>query len=211
MKTKEQILSAIVESKVVAIIRLKQPGNVLDIAKALYAGGVTAVEVTMGTPNALGEIENMAAHDGFMPGAGSVIDAKTAEQAITRGADFLVTPVSKPDIIATAHQYDKPVFSGAFTPKEMLQAYEWGADIVKLFPADALGMNYFNAVQAPLPQIPIMPTGGVNFENAAQWIRIGAKCLGVGSTLVNLSNDNKINYDQITQRANKLVKIVKDA
>ena len=172
-------------TKIIAIIRLSSSAYVFEFAKALQKGGIRAIEITMGTPNALEEINKLSQIEGVIPGVGSVIDAKTAQSAIEAGAQFVVTPVSKPEVIRMAHQYDKPILSGAMTPSEILQAYEWGADVVKLFPAANFGLSYFKALKAPMPHLPIMPTGGVTVENAAEWLENGAVCLGVGSSLIN--------------------------
>ncbi len=202
--TKEEILAALKATKIVAIIRLATSKHVFDTAIALKKGGVSAIEVTMGTPNALGEIRKLAQQEGILPGVGSVVDAKTTAQAIQAGAQYIVTPVSKKEIIDVAHAYGKPVLSGALTPKEILQAYEWGADIIKLFPAATFGLPYFKAVKAPMPYIPIMPTGGITIENAAEWIQSGAECLGVGSTLVNKKLINSQDFGAITLLAKRM-------
>ena len=183
--TKAYLLEQLLATKIIAIIRLSSSDSVFELAKALHKGGIRAIEITMGTPNALEEINKLSQIEGVIPGVGSVIDAKTAQSAIEAGAQFVVTPVSKPEVIRMAHQYDKPILSGAMTPSEILQAYEWGADVVKLFPAANFGLSYFKALKAPMPHLPIMPTGGVTIENAAEWLENGAVCLGVGSSLIN--------------------------
>ncbi|WP_020533157.1 bifunctional 4-hydroxy-2-oxoglutarate aldolase/2-dehydro-3-deoxy-phosphogluconate aldolase [Flexithrix dorotheae] len=199
--TKEEILTELFQTKIVAIIRLDKSEPVVQVAEALVKGGVKAIEVTIGTPNAVEEIEKLAGNPDILAGAGSVINAEMAELVIKAGAQFIVTPVSKPEIIEMAHRYGKPVLSGAFTPAEMLQAYEWGADIVKMFPAESLGLPYFKAVKAPLPQLPIMPTGGITIDNAREWIQNGAVCLGVGSTLVNKKLIAQNDYEAISKLA----------
>tara|TARA_Y200000002_G_scaffold208982_1_gene172384 strand:- start:33 stop:662 length:630 start_codon:yes stop_codon:yes gene_type:complete len=183
--TKASLLDQLLATKIIAIIRLSSSAYVFEFAKALQKGGIRAIEITMGTPNALEEINKLSQIEGVIPGVGSVIDAKTAQSAIEAGAQFVVTPVSKPEVIRMAHQYDKPILSGAMTPSEILQAYEWGADVVKLFPAANFGLSYFKALKAPMPHLPIMPTGGVTVENAAEWLENGAVCLGIGSSLIN--------------------------
>ncbi len=205
MPTKQQILSQILAQKVVAIVRLDASQAVVPTVEALHAGGVAAIEVTMGTPDALQHIEHYADHASVLIGVGSVIDAETARVAVAAGAKFLVTPVSKASVIETAQRYQVPVFSGAFTPGEILQAVEWGADVVKVFPADALGMKYFRAILAPLPHLPLMPTGGVTLDNAADWLDAGACALGVGSALTNKKAIAEGNYEQITQNARRLL------
>ncbi len=202
--TKAQILAALLDTKIIAIIRLAEAKQVYQTAVALYEGGVNAIEVTVGTPNALQEIEKLAQHTGILPGVGSVVDAATCKAAIQAGAEFIVTPTTKKEVIEMAHSYGKPVMSGALTPTEILQAYEWGADVVKLFPAATFGLPYFKAVKAPMPYIPIMPTGGITVENAAEWLENGAVCLGVGSTLVNKQLINNGNFEAITLQAKKM-------
>jgi len=185
MMKRQDILNKILDSKIVAIIRMGDSSKVLAISEALYEGGVDVIEVTMGTPNALDEINKMADHSGILPGVGSVTNVQMVEDAVAAGAEFIVTPATKLDVIEAAHRLHKPICCGAYTPTEVLQAYDWGADIIKLFPAAISGIPYFKAISAPLPYIPIMPTGGVTVENAADWLQAGAVSLGVGSTLVN--------------------------
>ncbi len=207
---RSSILEQLLASKIIAIIRLSSSAPVFELAQALHKGGVRAIEVTMGTPNALEEINKLSQINGVIPGVGSVIDAKSAQAAIEAGAQFVVTPVSKPEVIQITHQFDKPIFSGAMTPSEILQAYEWGADVVKLFPAANFGLSYFKAVKAPIPHLPIMPTGGITVENATEWIANGAVCLGVGSTLVNKQLIEEKNFDKITAIAKAMTEAIKN-
>ncbi|HKK76093.1 MAG TPA: bifunctional 4-hydroxy-2-oxoglutarate aldolase/2-dehydro-3-deoxy-phosphogluconate aldolase [Saprospiraceae bacterium] len=198
------ILSALLETKIIAIIRLDAADYVQPAALALRKGGVRAIEVTVGTPNVFEEIAKLAKQPGIIPGVGSVVDTKAVQAAVRAGAQYIVTPASKREVIEEAHRLGKPVLSGAATPTEILQAYEWGADIIKLFPANFFGLSYFKALQAPMPHIPIMPTGGVSVENAAEWIKNGAVCLGVGSALVSQKVVEEADYDLIASRARKM-------
>lgn len=207
--TKANILEQLMATKIIAIIRLSSSASILKFAQAIQKGGIKAIEITMSTPNALGEINKLSKIEGVIPGVGSVIDAKTAQAAIEAGAQFVVTPVSKPEVIQMAHQYDKPILSGAVTPSEILQAYEWGADVIKLFPAANFGLSYFKAVKAPMPHLPIMPTGGVTVENAAEWIANGAVCLGVGSSLLNKNLIANKDFDGITAIARAMTDAIK--
>lgn len=207
--TKAKLLEQLLAAKIIAIIRLSSSASVFELAQALYRGGIKAIEITMGTPNALQEINKLSQIEGVIPGVGSVIDAKTAQAAIEAGAQFIVTPVSKPEVIQMAHKYYKPILSGAMTPSEILQAYEWGADVIKLFPAANFGLSYFKAVKAPMPHLPIMPTGGVTLENAAEWLANGAVCLGVGSTLVNKKLIGEGDFDGITTIARAMTDAIK--
>ena len=206
--TKASLLDQLLATKIIAIIRLSSSAYVFEFAKALQKGGIRAIEITMGTPNALDEINKLSQIEGVIPGVGSVIDAKTAHAAIEAGAKFVVTPVSKPEVIRMAHQYDKPILSGAMTPSEILQAYEWGADIVKLFPATNFGLSYFKAVMAPMPHLPLMPTGGVTVENAAEWLENGAVCLGVGSSLINKKLIAEKDFSGITAIARAMTEAI---
>ena len=208
--TRASLLDQLLATQIIAIIRLWESEPIFELAQALHRGGVKAIEVTMGTPNALEEINKLSQIEGVIPGVGSVIDAKTAKAAIEAGAQFVVTPVSKPEVIQMAHQYEKPILSGALTPSEILQAYEWGADVIKLFPADHFGLSYFKAVKAPMPNLPIMPTGGVTLDNAAEWIDNGAICLGVGSSLVNKKLIEVRDFEGITANARAMIEAIKN-
>ena len=208
--TRASLLDQLLATKIIAIIRLSESEPIFELANALHRGGVKAIEVTMGTPNALEQINKLSQIEGVIPGVGSVIDAKTAKAAIEAGAQFVVTPVSKPDIIKMTHQHDKPIFSGAMTPSEILQAYEWGADVVKLFPAANFGLSYLKAVKAPIPHIPIMATGGITVENATEWIANGAVCLGIGTTLVNKKLIADRDFEAITIIAQAIRRAIKN-
>lgn len=204
MLIKQQTLNHILAEKVVAIVRLDATESVVPTVEALHAGGVSTVEITLGTPQALQHIEKFAQHDAILIGAGSVTDAEAARRAILAGAKFIVTPVTKISVIETALLYRVPIFSGAFSPSEVLQALEWGADVVKVFPADTLGMSYFRSILAPMPHLPLMPTGGVTLDNACAWLDAGACVLGVGSALTDRQAITNGDYDQITQNAQRL-------
>ncbi|MEQ9438652.1 MAG: bifunctional 4-hydroxy-2-oxoglutarate aldolase/2-dehydro-3-deoxy-phosphogluconate aldolase [Cyclobacteriaceae bacterium] len=203
--TKASILNHILAHKVVAIVRMDDASRVAPVVQALQQGGIQAIEVTMGTPGALRHIEQFSGQNNLLMGAGSVLDAETARMAILSGAQFLVTPVTKAAVIEVALRYQVPIFSGAFTPGEILQAHEWGADVVKIFPAEAVGMSYLKAVKAPMPQLQLMPTGGVTLENAAEWIRHGACCLGMGSALTDKTAISQGNYGVIEGNARTLL------
>lgn len=211
MLTKQQVLNRILAEKVVAIVRLDASEQVEPTVEALHAGGLSAIEITMGTPDALRHIEKYAAHDSILIGVGSVVDQATAQAAIGAGAKFIVTPVSRLSVIETARQHRIPIFSGAFSPGEIQQAYEWGADVVKVFPAGTLGISYFRAIKAPMPHLPLMPTGGVTPDNARDWLAAGACALGVGSALTDRKAIASGDFDQITQRARQWRKITKDS
>lgn len=171
---------------VVAVIRLQDPSRLRGVVDALAAGGVTALEVTMTVPRAIELIGEIAPTlpEAFVLGAGTVVDPATAEAAIDAGARFIVGPVLRPAVIEVCRRRGAAVMPGCFSPTEILTAWEAGADVVKVFPATALGPGYFKDLRGPLPQIKLMPTGGVTLENAGNWIRAGAVAIGVGTALV---------------------------
>ena len=184
---RQTITAKLIESGLVAVIRLDSGEKLPGIISALRQGGINALEITMTTPGALEIIKNFAAQTGkdFLIGAGSVLDAETARLAILNGAQFIVGPIFNPEVVRMCHRYDRPAIPGAFTPTEILTAWEQGADLVKVFPTTALGPSYIKDILGPLPQVKLLPTGGVTLENAAEFIRSGACCLGVGTALLN--------------------------
>jgi 2-dehydro-3-deoxyphosphogluconate aldolase/(4S)-4-hydroxy-2-oxoglutarate aldolase len=179
-------LERIVESGVVAVVRLPSSEGLLKVADAIRAGGVVAIEFTMTTPGAIETLTRAAAEMGedVVLGAGTVLDGTTARAAILAGARFIVAPTLSRDTIETCHRYGVVVIPGAYTPTEILTAWEWGADLVKVFPATGLGPRYLKDVLAPLPQVRLVPTGGVDLETAGPFIQAGAAAIAVGSNLV---------------------------
>ena len=202
-----KIVNQILREGVVAILRLDDEKVVMPLVDALAAGGVHAIEITMGTPGVLRHIEKIAAEKpDVLIGVGSVLDAETARMALLAGAKFIVTPVSKREIIEMAHRYDAPVFSGAFTPGEILTAFEQGADVVKVFPAEVLGIPYLKAVLAPMPQLRLMPTGGVTADNVGDWFKAGACAVGIGSALLDKKALAAGDFTALTAKANEFVR-----
>jgi 2-dehydro-3-deoxyphosphogluconate aldolase/(4S)-4-hydroxy-2-oxoglutarate aldolase len=192
---------------VVAVIRLKDPGKLRAVVDAMAEGGVRALEVTMTVPGAVDLIRALAPSlpDGFLLGAGTVTDAATAHAVIDAGARFVVGPVFRPDVIAACHERDVPVMPGCFSPTEILAAHECGADIIKVFPATMLGPQYLKDVRAPLPQVKLMPTGGVTLDNAGDWIRAGAVAVGLGSALLDPKAIESSRFDIIAANARRVV------
>ena len=208
MKTdRASTVRAIEQFGIVAVIRLKDPTRVRGVVDALAAGGVRALEVTMTVPRAVDLIRELAPTmpDGFLLGAGTVTDAATARAVIDAGAEFIVGPVFRPDVIAACHDRDVPAIPGCFSPTEILAAHEAGADIVKVFPATALGPTFIRDVRAPLPQVKLRPTGGVTIENAGEWIRAGAAAVGVGSALLDGKAIESGRFEVITANARRVV------
>ena len=208
--TKPQIIHRLVDPGVIAIIRADSSAQLLDAARAMADGGVRAMEVTMTTPNALDVIRSVVAELGsrVLMGVGTVLDDVTARLAILAGAEFVVTPVVRPDVIALCRRYGKAVICGAYTPTEMLAAHEAGADYVKLFPADTLGLKYVRAVRAPLPQLQIIPTGGVDASNCGDFVRAGCPAVAAGSSLVNKDVLDRRDWKAVTDASRRFVDAV---
>lgn len=179
-------LSRILDCGIVAVVRSEKPDQLIQVVEALARGGVTAAEITFTVPEADRVIREVrkALGDRIILGAGTVLDSETARTAILAGAEYLVTPCVNLDVIRLAKRYGKVVMPGGFTPTECLTAWEAGADVVKVFPADVVGPAFFKAMKGPLPQIRLMPTGGVDLATAESFLKAGACCLGVGSSLV---------------------------
>lgn len=212
-QTRESVTAEIERSGVVAVIRMKDPDKVQAVVDAIAAGGVRAIEVTMTVPNAVNLIRALAPKmpAGFLFGAGTVLDADTAAQVIDAGAQFIVSPVFRRSLITACHERGVPVTPGCFTPTEILDAWDAGADIVKVFPATALGPGYIKDVRAPLPQVKLMPTGGVTVENAGEWIKAGAVAVGVGSALLDTKAIESGDFGALRSRAERIVANVRSA
>jgi 2-dehydro-3-deoxyphosphogluconate aldolase/(4S)-4-hydroxy-2-oxoglutarate aldolase len=197
----------------VAVIRLKDATLLRAIVDALAIGGVQALEVTMTTPRAIELISDIAPTlpDGFLIGAGTVLDAATARQAIEAGAQFVVSPVLRPTIIDECHQHDVAMIPGCFSPTEILDAVDAGADIVKVFPATSLGPGFFKDLRGPFPDVKLMPTGGVTVENAGEWIRAGAAAVGIGSALLPADAIAARRFDKVTDSAKRIMATLKAA
>jgi 2-dehydro-3-deoxyphosphogluconate aldolase/(4S)-4-hydroxy-2-oxoglutarate aldolase len=212
-KTKEQYFRQVAEAGVVAVIRAQSKDQLLGLTEALLAGGVPAIEVTMSTPKALAGIEMLADKfgDSAVIGVGTVLDAATAQAAITAGAQFVVSPVFDEGVVATTRRSGKISIPGAFTPTEILRAWSAGADVVKVFPSTALGPTYFKDILAPCPQLRLTPTGGVDLKNAGDWIRAGAVFVGAGSSLVTKEALAKNDWASVTANAKAFVEAIKAA
>ncbi len=210
---RQQILDEILSGGVVAVIRMSDAQKLMRVIEAVRDGGVTAIEVTMTTPGALQAIEQAARTmgDGVQIGVGSVLDVAMARQAIDAGARYVVSPIFKPEIVEEVHRHDLPVMPGAFTPTEIQRAHEAGADVVKVFPADAVGMSYFKAVLAPMPHLKLMPTGGVTLTNGGDWLRAGAVAVGVGGALLDKQAIAGGNYAVLTENARTLRRSIEEA
>ena len=202
-------LDRITDGGVIAIIRGVGRDDAVAVADAVVDAGVTALEVTADTPNAMSTIEAIADRvDDALVGAGTVLDAETARAAQLAGAEFLVTPTVNRDAIRTANRYGTPIAVGAYTPTEAIEAYEAGADAVKVFPAKTGGPPHVAAIGGPLPQVPLVPTGGVGADNAGEYVRAGAVAVGVGSSIVDDEAIADGDFDEIRSNARAVVEAV---
>jgi 2-dehydro-3-deoxyphosphogluconate aldolase / (4S)-4-hydroxy-2-oxoglutarate aldolase len=212
-EARARITRSIEDAGVVAVIRMKDPGRLTNVVEAIAAGGVRVLEVTMTVPGAIDAIAMLAPKmpEGFVLGAGTVLDDRTARRVIDAGARFVVSPVFRRAVIDACHERDVPALPGCFTPTEILDAWDAGADIVKVFPATALGPTFFKDLRGPLPQVKVMPTGGVSIDNAGDWIRAGASAVGIGAALLDSQAIADGNYSVLTENARRLIGNVRAA
>lgn len=208
-----KILEEILKRKAVAVLRVKEENKLQSVIEAIYAGGVSVAEITMTVPNAIQLIEKMSEKldKNIIIGVGSVLNHKTAEDAIKAGSKYVVSPIFKKEIIDTAHKFDVPAMPGCFTPTEIQVAFEYGADVVKVFPADVVGMEFFKAILAPMPHLKLMPTGGVSLTNAGDWLKAGACAVGIGSALLDSKVIQEGNYSKLTENAKVIMKSIHDS
>ncbi|MHC2067491.1 bifunctional 4-hydroxy-2-oxoglutarate aldolase/2-dehydro-3-deoxy-phosphogluconate aldolase [Bremerella sp. T1] len=207
---REATVQKISDTGIVAVIRADNGEVLADVTEALVEGGVTAIEVTFTVPKAHQVLEYVADRfgDKIQLGAGTVLDAETARIAILAGAEFIVSPIVDLPTIEISHRYDKAMMPGALTPTEVVKAWQAGADVVKIFPSDLTGPSYLKALKGPLPQIRMMPTGGVNLDTAESFLKAGACALGVGGSLVEKSAIQNNDMDRIRDLAKQYVEIV---
>lgn len=200
---RKTIVEEIIKRKAVAVLRIKEPDKLKKVIEALYAGGLSVAEVTMTVPNAIQLIEKISSEldPNIVIGVGSVLNKDIAESAIKAGAKYVVSPIFKKEIIDISHKYDVPAMPGCFTPTEIQTAFEAEADIIKVFPADVLGMDFFKGILAPMPHLKLMPTGGVSLTNAGDWIKAGACAVGIGSALLDKEAIEKENFSKLTDNA----------
>ncbi|HEX6971599.1 MAG TPA: bifunctional 4-hydroxy-2-oxoglutarate aldolase/2-dehydro-3-deoxy-phosphogluconate aldolase [Limnochordia bacterium] len=202
-----ELLRKVRKSGVIAVLRGLERAQLIPCARALRAGGIGVLEITLDTPGAIEMVELLRSElDGeAIVGAGTVLDGSAAQAAIAAGAEFIFSPVVDVDVIRIALRYGKVAVPGAMTPTEILTAASAGAQAVKLFPAGVLGPEYLRQVRAPLPQVPLVPTGGIDAENAGAFIRAGALAVGVGGRLVDRSAVARGEWEVLTARAERLV------
>jgi len=209
---KLRILQKVVNNGIVAVVRTETPDKAKKIVEAIKAGGISTIEITMTVPDALDVIKEVARYykdTDVVLGVGTVLDAKTARAAILAGAEYVVSPHLNPEVIKICNRYQVPSMPGAASVKEIVEAMELGADIIKVFPGEVLGPKFIKAVRAPLAQAPLMPTGGVSLDNVEDWIKAGAVAVGVGGSL---TKDKKTgDYQLVTETAQQFVEKIKRA
>jgi 2-dehydro-3-deoxyphosphogluconate aldolase/(4S)-4-hydroxy-2-oxoglutarate aldolase len=212
MRTKHQILDGILDCGIAAVVRAESAELAFKAIEAALAGGVNVIEVTFTVPGALEIIRELAWNSGedVILGAGTVLDPETAINAVNAGARFIVSPATNITTIEAAKSKGVPVFPGALTPTEVITAWQAGGDIIKIFPANVMGPSYFKDLHGPFPQIPFMPTGGVDLSTARTWLENGAVCLGVGGALIDKTLMKEGNFAEITNRARKFREIILD-
>lgn len=203
---KEEVLSKITESGVVAVIRMKDPKKLAKVIEAIRQGGVTCIEITMTVPGAVEIIRTLSS---TMPadvliGAGTVTSAQAAEDVIAAGAKFVVSPILNVDVINVCKKHAVACMPGCYTPTEIFTAWSAGADVVKVFPATSLGPKYFKDVAGPFPNVKLMPTGGVTIDNVGEWIAAGAVAVGIGSDLLVKKAIDEEHYEVLTERAARM-------
>jgi 2-dehydro-3-deoxyphosphogluconate aldolase/(4S)-4-hydroxy-2-oxoglutarate aldolase len=206
-------LRQVLDSGIVAVVRAPDNRNLIEVVGALADGGVTVVEITLSVPNALEVVRDVrrALGDRVLLGAGTILDAETGRAALLAGAEYLVSPSLNLDVIRLCNRYDKLVMPGAFTPTEILTAWEAGADIVKVFPAEVVGPAFFKALRGPLPHVRLMPTGGVDLNTAGAFLKAGACCLGVGGQLVEPRAVAARDFARLTDLARQYIAAVRAA
>jgi 2-dehydro-3-deoxyphosphogluconate aldolase/(4S)-4-hydroxy-2-oxoglutarate aldolase len=211
---KSEDLRRLVDSGVVAVMRGADPDTAIDVAAALRDGGVTAFEITAENPDAMALIEELSAsfdESEAIVGAGTVLDSETAQTAIGNGAEFVVGPTFDPGVVETCNRYGVPVAPGVLTPTEALTAYEAGADIAKVFPASSMGPGHLSSIAGPLPQIPLMPTGGIDIDNVADYIEAGAAVVGAGSAIMDEEAIEAGDFESITETARDFTRVIEEA
>ena len=214
MYSKEEIVKTISECGLIPVVLTTDAQQALKVADALQNGGAPIIEITMTVPGALSVLEELSrsVSDSVILGAGTVLDGETARMAVLAGAQFIVTPTLNESTIKICNRYSRPVVPGALTPTEILRAWEWGADLVKVFPADAVGgPGYIKSVKAPLPQVALVPTGGVDIYTAPEFIKAGATAVGAGGALIKKKFLEEENYDGLVRHTKDFLNVIKNA
>ncbi|MFD1641143.1 bifunctional 4-hydroxy-2-oxoglutarate aldolase/2-dehydro-3-deoxy-phosphogluconate aldolase [Halohasta litorea] len=213
MQAKAETYGQLVDSGVVAVLRGADPDTLIEITDALLEGGVTGIELTADNPDVAEMLEALTGSfgDEIVIGTGTVLDAETARMTMLAGAEFIVSPSLHEDVIEICNRYGTLVAPGVMTPTEAISGYEMGADLVKVFPASSLGPGHLKSIKGPYSQIPLMPTGGVDIDNAADYIEAGAECVGAGSALVDYDAAERGDFEAITEQAREFTSVIEAA
>ena len=213
MRSKQQILEQLLNPGVIAVVRAKRTEQAVPLAEALVAGGVIAVEITMTTPNAIAAIREASSKLGerALIGVGTVLNEQTCQAAIEAGAQFVVSPICRRELVPIAQKAGRPIMLGSYTPTEAQLAHEAGSDFIKIFPADGLGPNYIKALRAPLPHLKIVPTGGVDLKTIDDFLKAGCVAVGAGSSLISKEILETDDWSTLTRVAAEFVKAAKAA
>ncbi len=208
MRSKPEIIEQLLNPGVIAVVRAKRADQAVPLAEALVAGGIIAVEITMTTPNAIAAIHEVSNRlgDRALIGVGTVLDEATCQAAIDAGAQFIVSPICRRELVLIAHKAGKPIMLGSYTPTEAQLAHEAGSDFIKIFPADGLGSNYIKALRAPLPHLKIVPTGGVDLKTIGEFFKAGCVAVGAGSSLISKEVLEKDDWATLTKTAADFVR-----
>jgi len=213
MRTKSQIIEQLLNPGVIAVVRAQRTEQVVPLTEALLAGGIVAVEITMTTPNAIAAIRDTSAKFGnrALIGAGTVLDEATCQTVIAAGAQFIVSPICRRELVPIALQAGRPIMLGAYSPTEAQLAHEAGSDFIKIFPADGLGPNYIKAICAPLPHLRLVPTGGVDLKSIGEFFKAGCVAVGAGSSLISREVLGRDDWPTLTRTATAFVQAAKAA
>jgi 2-dehydro-3-deoxyphosphogluconate aldolase/(4S)-4-hydroxy-2-oxoglutarate aldolase len=208
MRTKAEIISLLKNPGIIAVVRAQKAEQVIPLSEALIAGGVIAIEITMTTPNAIAAIREATEKLGTraLIGVGTVLDVDTCRAAIDAGAEFVVSPICRLELIPVVAAAGRPIMLGSYSPTEAQLAHEAGSDFIKVFPADTLGPKYIKALKAPLPHLNLVPTGGVDAGNVEEWFKAGVAAVGAGSSLVSAKILSEAAWPELTKRAEEFVK-----
>ena len=205
------ILKKIIENKVIAVIRSNSKDNLMPFIDLIIKSGINSIEITLTTPNALSVIKQLKSNykGSILIGAGTVTDLDSAKKALDVGAEYIVTPVLNMEVIDYVKKSQFPVISGAFSPTEIYNSFHAGSDMIKIFPANLLGIENFKSIQVIMPKLTLMPTGGISSENAREWLNAGADVLGIGTSLINDQIISNKDYDKLKSNSQKILESIK--
>ena len=205
------ILKKIIENKVIAVIRSNSKDNLMPFIDLIIKSGINSIEITLTTPNALSVIKQLKNYykGSILIGAGTVTDLDSAKKALDAGAEYIVTPVLNMEVIDYVKKSQFPVISGAFSPTEIYNSFHAGSDMIKIFPANLLGIENFKSIQVIMPKLTLMPTGGISSENAREWLNAGADVLGIGTSLINDQIISNKDYDKLKSNSQKILESIK--